>query len=678
MHPSSLPSAIAAIPRPTATIAARLSYSKRPLVAAYALSSAASRGRGIPSRAASTAALLARATGSPATRAAGPVSSADRALKAAPVVVALAGRRGVSSSGHYHPRPSVLAAAREDIPGAEASVAAAKATALPPSASPGAAALPPDEEAPLLRPDPTLALGEQSMLKLMSLWLVYRACGNTALIRMAPSILELFKKLHLSWISNAVIRRTFFAWFCAGEMEREIVHTMRRLQESGIGSILDYSAEADIGEDCAAVPASTAARAQANVKADALAKEYFHGMHMASQVPQAFAALKITGLADPEVLYRLSMPYRPLRAAFEAADQDGDGCVDYAQFKDSVLAAMPGGGRVASPSGVFSMVDANNDGLIDWVDIQMALGIDNPLARPLYLRSGVGSDYGALESDVEDYERMISRTRAVIQQAAARGVRVMVDAEHSYFQPMIDHVALAMQREFNTPKPALAVDAGAAPAPATLVFNTYQMYRADAFQRMADDYERAQREGWRFASKLVRGAYMELERERAARLAYPSPINPTLEASHESYNRGVRFLMRRIATAQKNGDSMVPALFVATHNNESIERAMRLVRDLGIELSGEPVMFGQLLGMQDATSYALAKLSLPIYKYVPYGGLDEVLPYLIRRAQENSAVADAITKESSFVLREIMRRIVGAGGSGGRKDQSTVESTSSV
>ncbi|KAJ2570234.1 proline dehydrogenase [Coemansia sp. RSA 1813] len=640
------------------------------------------------------AALLARNAGAPTAHSPRSVSAAAPPKAAA---VSLVARRGVS--GSFQPR--VPAVSRDTTPDAVSPASAARAVALSPDVSIDAAAvsgmlaaspvsegtttttttinssalLPPPatDSTPLLQPDPTLALGKQGMLKLISLWFVYRACGNTALVRVAPAILKVFERLHLSWLSNAVIRRTFFAWFCAGEKEREIVHTMRQLKESGIGSILDYSSEADISEDGDA--ASASARAQANVKADALAKEYFHGMHMASQVPRAFAAIKITGLADPEVLYRLSMPYRPLRAAFEAADHDKDGRVDFTQFKDVVLPAMPGGSRVASPSGIFSMVDANNnDGLVDWVDIQMALGMDNPLARPLYLRTtstGGIDEYGAIESDIEDYERMISRARAVVQQAANQGVRAMIDAEHTYFQPMIDHVALVMQREFNTP----ASDGAAPGAPSTLVFNTYQMYRADAYQRMTDDFERSQREGWRFASKLVRGAYMEMERERAARLGYPSPINATLEATHDCYNRGVRFLVDRIAGVQQGGEAaaLSPVLFVATHNNESVERALQLVRDLRVDTTNEPIMFGQLLGMQDATSYALAKENLPIYKYVPYGSLEEVLPYLIRRAQENSAVAESILKESSFVLREITRRAIGTG----RKD-SSVSSTSSL
>ncbi|KAJ2726046.1 proline dehydrogenase [Coemansia sp. Benny D115] len=501
----------------------------------------------------------------------------------------------------------------------------------------------------LLRPDPRLALSQLSTGRLLTVWLVYLACGNQSLVRAAPGLLRLAERLRLGWLSNAVVRRTFFAWFCAGESEREIVHTMRRLRAAGIGSILDFSAEADLAEGTAADPA--AARAQANVQADAFAKEYLHGLQMAGQVSGAFAAVKITGLADPEVLFRLSQPHRRVREAFMAADADGDGRVDFAQFRDAVLRAMPGGARVASASGLFAMVDNDGDGLVDWADVQTALGLDNPLARPLYLQAEEGDacDYGATAADLDDYERLVARARAVVQHASERGVRVMVDAEHSYFQPMIDHVALVLQREFNQG------------ASGTLVFNTYQMYRADALDRMKADYARSEREGWRFAAKLVRGAYMELENARAANLGYPSPIHTSLENTHACYNAGVKFLVDRIAAAQHSPDAaaLSPVVFVATHNNASIEKTMQLVRDLRVDTAGEAVMFGQLLGMQDATSYALADAGLPIYKYVPYGGLNEVMPYLIRRAQENSAVGAAIRSEATAVLREIVARLLG-------------------
>ncbi|KAI8320338.1 FAD-linked oxidoreductase [Martensiomyces pterosporus] len=502
---------------------------------------------------------------------------------------------------------------------------------------------------PLLRPDPSLALCQRSFSELLTLWAVYRVCGSQRLVRAAPSILTTFERLHLSWLSNHVIRRTFFAWFCAGEQEREIVQAMRHLKGSGIGSLVGFSAEADLNDQHTASTDISARRAQANVRADSLAKEYLHSLHMAAQVPGAIAAIKVTSLADPEVLYRLSMPYTPLREAFDTASHDVNGRIDFAQFKQAVLPAMPGSNRVSSPSGIYSMVDTNNDGLVDWVDIQMALGLDNPLARPLYLRSSESSSYGATESDIEEYERLISRLRALFEQASESSVRVFVDAEHTYFQPMIDHVALVMQREFNS-----ITSQGSK----TLVYNTYQMYRADSYQRMTDDYERAAREGWRFAAKLVRGAYMELERARAEGLGYPSPINPTKDATDANYNRGVRMLMGEIASAQKS-DTVPPSLFVASHNHESVEKVLQQLRELSIDTANEPVMFGQLLGMQDAVSYALARDGLPIYKYVPYGPLNEVMPFLIRRAQENSAVASSIIKEGPLVMAEIWRRLTG-------------------
>ncbi|KAJ2415430.1 proline dehydrogenase [Coemansia sp. IMI 209128] len=399
----------------------------------------------------------------------------------------------------------------------------------------------------LLRPDARLALSRLSAGQLATAWAVYRCCGSTGLVRAAPGLLRGLEQARLGWLSGAVVRRTFFAWFCAGETEREIVQTMRRLQGAGIGAILDYSAEADLGS-------GNDTRAQANVRADALAKEYLHSVHMAAQGHGAFVAVKVTGLADPGVLFRMS-----------------DGSAD--------------------------------------------------------------------ADDAADFERLLARARAVVQAAESHGVRVMIDAEHSYFQPAIDQVAGVLQREANTSR--------------AVVFNTYQMYRVDALQRMRDDYAKARREGWRFGAKLVRGAYMELERERAAEQGYASPIHATLSDTHAAYDAATAFLVDEIAS---QAAALQPAVFVATHNNVSIERVLQQLQRLGFD-AGDAVMFGQLLGMQDATSYALAALGSPVYKYVPYGPLHEVMPYLVRRAQENSAVATSIRAEATHAATELRRRV---------------------
>ncbi|KAJ1674346.1 proline dehydrogenase, partial [Spiromyces aspiralis] len=519
---------------------------------------------------------------------------------------------------------------------------------------------------PRLLPDPHLALAHRSTAQLLTSALVYKLCKQQWLVRIAPSLINLASFLRLSWLVNAVTRRTFFAQFCAGETEPEIVRTMRTLKAHGIGSILDVSIEADLGGD-SKIPSDPAElRARQNVKADALAKEYERSIEMASQEPASFIALKVTGLASPELIYRLSLPYRPMRSAFVGADTDADGLLNYSEFKRCVLPAMPGADKVSSPSAVFGMVDTNNDGLVDWLDIEMALSISNVYARPLFM----GKDgYGASsEADFEDYELLMGRLNALAEFAKTTDVRIMVDAEHSYFQPLIDHAALSLMAKFNKFQPSHPEH-----FQAPLIYNTYQMYIKDGLRKLKTDWERSHREGWAFGAKLVRGAYMFLERERATKMGYPSPINDTIEDTHDMYNAGIRFLLEKIAARQRETSSVVgathgdsspfaqqlqnPSLFVATHNANSIEYMIQQSRLLGIKPNSRTVMAGQLLGMHDDVSYTLGRDGYAIYKYVPYGPVGEVLPYLIRRAQENSSVLGTIQKEINNIKAELKRRI---------------------
>ncbi|KAJ1957822.1 proline dehydrogenase, partial [Dipsacomyces acuminosporus] len=175
---------------------------------------------------------------------------------------------------------------------------------------------PAESGGPLLKPDPNIALRQRSLSELVTLWAVYRICGSQRLVKAAPSILKTFENLHLSWLSNAVVRRSFFSWFCAGEQEGEIVQTLRRLRDSGMGSLIGFSVEADLSDSPSSTLDPAAQRAQVNVKADMFAKEYINSLVMAAKVPGTMAAIKVTGLVDPQVLYRLSQPYTPMRDAF--------------------------------------------------------------------------------------------------------------------------------------------------------------------------------------------------------------------------------------------------------------------------------------------------------------------------------------------------------------------------
>lgn len=193
------------------------------------------------------------------------------------------------------------------------------------------------------------------------------------------------------------------------------------------------------------------------------------------------------------------------------------------------------------------------------------------------------------------------------------------------------------------------------------------MYTKDAQSKLAIDAEQARRQGFVFGAKLVRGAYMHSERKRAAELGIPSPICDTLEDTHNSYNGGVIFLLNKIQqhaieTNQPISLKTTPIVFmVASHNRESVKLTIREMDKNGVLPRTGVVTFGQLYGMQDQISYCLGKNGYPIYKYLPYGQIQEVIPYLIRRAQENSAIlgGGAVAMERQLMWDETKTRIMG-------------------
>ncbi|KAJ1949290.1 proline dehydrogenase, partial [Dispira parvispora] len=268
------------------------------------------------------------------------------------------------------------------------------------------------------------------------------------------------------------------------------------------------------------------------------------------------------------------------------------------------------------------------------------------------------------QDDLEDYSITLGRARDLATLASEHNVRLGIDAEQTYFQPAIDHFALELAREFNQ------VDDPRGP----LVYNTYQMYLKDGYQRLVSDYTRSHREGFQFGVKLVRGAYMVSERKRASSLGLPDPINNTIEDTHASFNAGIKFLLDAIHYAQTNtthheGDKGKedrnqqqfpgPALFVASHNHESVKYACELMEKHNIPVDSDHVMFGQLMGMQDAVTYSLGNHGYQVYKYIPYGPVNEVMPYLIRRAQENSSVLGGVQTERRNLWTELLTRMTG-------------------
>ena len=232
-----------------------------------------------------------------------------------------------------------------------------------------------------------------------------------------------------------------------------------------------------------------------------------------------------------------------------------------------------------------------------------------------------------------EFGRVRERFHTICEHAVKQGVPVMIDSEESWIQTVVDELVEELMFRYNEKEP--------------LVFNTLQMYRHDRLEYLKDFTKRARQNGVYSAFKLVRGAYMEKERARAAKHGYPSPIYPDKPGTDQAYNDAVSFCLDNIKDV---------AVCVGTHNELSCERAVEKIAAIGIEADHPHVSFAQLLGMSDHISYNLAAAGYNVCKYVPYGPVKTVIPYLIRRAEENTSVAGQTGRELFLLRKELKRR----------------------
>lgn len=236
-------------------------------------------------------------------------------------------------------------------------------------------------------------------------------------------------------------------------------------------------------------------------------------------------------------------------------------------------------------------------------------------------------------AEVQEWERTTDRLFRICTEARQNRVGVMLDAEESWIQKPIDDLAIAMMQQFNREK--------------VVVLNTYQLYRHDRLTFLQHNLEQARQQGYLLGAKLVRGAYMEKERRRAARMGYPSPIQPNKASCDRDFNDAVRYCMERL-------DHIL--LCVASHNEESNLLAVQLAQQRGLPPDHPHLWFSQLYGMSDNITFNLAHAGFRVAKYLPYGPVEEVIPYLMRRAQENTSVGGMTSRELLLLRRERQRR----------------------
>ncbi|SDS38614.1 L-proline dehydrogenase [Formosa sp. Hel1_31_208] len=249
----------------------------------------------------------------------------------------------------------------------------------------------------------------------------------------------------------------------------------------------------------------------------------------------------------------------------------------------------------------------------------------------LYQKKGEGQFF--TQDEQAEWDRIVARFDMVCSLAKSKDVEVLIDGEESWMQDAADALCEDLMRKYNTDKP--------------IVYNTLQCYRWDRLDYLKAIHQRALKDNFKVGLKIVRGAYMEKERERAEEKGYQSPICDTKEDTDKNFDACMTYILNHL---------QVMSIFIGTHNEQSCYLAMEMMTNLGIDKKDNNVWFGQLYGMSDHISFNLAEQGYNVAKYVPFGPVKDVMPYLIRRAEENTSVAGQTSRELNLLKQERKRR----------------------
>ncbi|XP_026674688.1 proline dehydrogenase 1, mitochondrial isoform X3 [Ceratina calcarata] len=501
--------------------------------------------------------------------------------------------------------------------------------------------------------------------------------------------MKLSKQILGEKLFTKLMKSTFYGHFVAGEDEVQITPVLDRLRQFGVKPILDYSVEEDISQEEAerrelqsSVSEAGDEKREGPLKKYHVAKPfadrrykvssartYFYlneascerNMDIfvrclesvaAASMGVGFTAIKLTALGRPQLLLQLSeVIMRARQYMSDVVGGEGAVLTHHAKRDDFMKKFEEAHIKDEEPVQKFlQKIQSDKEGsvihLFPWSGI---LDENYELSETFQVPDMKTGKMVRLMSQLtskeeEMFRNMIRRLNNIVSVADKLDVRIMIDAEQTYFQPAISRLTLEMMRKYNTRK--------------AVVFNTYQTYLQEAFNEVKTDLEQAERQNFYFGAKLVRGAYIEQERARAAAMGYPDPTNPTYEATTESYHRTLMECLRRMKQYKDKGeDPKKIGIMVASHNEDTVRFAIEKMKEIGISPEDKVICFGQLLGMCDYITFPLGQSGYSAYKYIPYGPVKEVLPYLSRRAQENRGILKKIKKEKRLLLSEIMRRL---------------------
>jgi len=542
--------------------------------------------------------------------------------------------------------------------------------------------------------DPKAAFKSKTTWEVLRAYIVYQLCSVNYLVEHNSQLMKISKAILGEKLFTMMMKATFYGHFVAGEDQYKIVPTLKRLHSFGVKPILDYSVEEDITQEEAEKRELAASQSEIKSSADqpseaaqiggempqfnvnktfadrrykvSSARTYFYlneancerNVEIFQDCLHAVAgatygtgitAVKLTALGRPQLLLQLSeVIMRARNFCSELVGSRGN-VLGHHMTAEQLEKKLKDAG-IKDTSKFLEKVVTDSEGVLHLFPWSGIINEDFELSdtfRVPSLKEGrmVRLISQLSKKEEEMFRNMVRRVNTLVKTAQDLDVRIMIDAEQTYFQPAISRITLEMMNKYNKEK--------------AIVFNTYQCYLKEALNEVTTDLEQAKRQNFYFGAKLVRGAYIDQERARAAALGYPDPTNPTYEATTDMYHRTLTECLRRIKQFKEKGQPPNKiGIMVASHNEDTVRFAIEKMKEIGISPEDKVICFGQLLGMCDYITFPLGQAGYSAYKYIPYGPVNEVLPYLSRRAQENKGVLKKIQKEKSLLLKELVRRVV--------------------
>ncbi|CAI6349024.1 unnamed protein product [Macrosiphum euphorbiae] len=544
--------------------------------------------------------------------------------------------------------------------------------------------------------NPEATFKSKTTWEIFRAYIVYQLCSSSYLVENNMQLMKLCKAVFGEKLFTVMMKMTFYGHFVAGEDQYRIVPTLKRLRSFGVKPILDYSVEEDItqeeaekrevessmseiekrDQDAAQKEAETVGGSLPQYHVDKQfadrrykvqsARTYFYlneatcerNMEVFTNCLHAVAgatygtgitAIKLTALGRPQLLLQLSeVIMRARTLASEIMGGKGNVIGQHLTLEELDKRLFQAG--IKDTNKFLEKVTKDSQGVIHLFPWSGLLDENSELSdsfRVPCLKEGrmVRLLSQLSKKEEEMFRNMVHRLNTLVQTAKDLDVRIMIDAEQTYFQPAISRLTLELMQKYNTEK--------------AIVFNTYQCYLKETLNEVKTDLNQAKRQKFFFGAKLVRGAYIDQERARAAALGYADPTNPSYEATTETYHQTLTECLTRIKVLKDQGDVCSKiGIMVASHNEDTVRFALSQMKEIGISPEDKVICFGQLLGMCDFITFPLGQAGYSAYKYIPYGPVNEVLPYLSRRAMENKGVLKKLVKERTLLRKELFRRIL--------------------